>query len=397
MYAANSLNTNLIRIFRVFFLFFLHENVALRGDSQLNATAHYGSELSNLQLEMVYIRSTNSSKRYLKRREWSKKLGISRRLNMDRQEINLISSVNNSPTRRRVSQNRFYVVFGELKIPGRSSAAAGQRGTSPTKVRERAGRPGLQPSAAPRREEERSGAQRSHAAPAAPLGPAPPLTPPGPTEGPEPPGEGGGRDALPSGRAHLERGRPGAGLRPPSPRRPHPGAPRGPRPPPASAEEKAAGNFSPGTRGPAALLTRPCPCPRPYPPAPSAPAAALRRSPSRGESGRAARRAERLQRRPPGEGGGFPLPPTAAASRREAPRAGRGAPEGGGGGRGSRRLGCEPPAPARPGPAQAASGTRGRGGAGRPAARCGSRPGGGERGASRAALRASGRGYGRRA
>lgn len=96
---------------------------------------------------------------------------------------------------------------------------------------------------------------------------------------------------------------------------------------------------------------------QPYPPAPSAPAAALRRSPSCSELGRAARRAERLQRRPPSEGGGFPLPPTAAASRHEAPRAGQGAPKGGGGGSCSRRR-SGPRRPPLPGPAPAASGTR---------------------------------------
>lgn len=74
MYAANFLNMNLIRFFRAFFFFFLflRENVGLARNSQLNATDHYGSEVSNLQLEMVYIISTNSSKRYLKRRKWRK-------------------------------------------------------------------------------------------------------------------------------------------------------------------------------------------------------------------------------------------------------------------------------------------------------------------------------------
>lgn len=60
------------KLFLRFFFLFLHENVGLARDSQLNAADHYSSEVSNLQLEMVYIISTNSSKRYLKRRAWRK-------------------------------------------------------------------------------------------------------------------------------------------------------------------------------------------------------------------------------------------------------------------------------------------------------------------------------------
>lgn len=103
MYAANFLNMNLIRFFRAWFLwvffflfFFLHENVGLTRGSQLNATDHYGSEASSLQLEMVYITSTNSSKRYLKRQEWRKTQHKS--LNMDWQKINLIYEVKTSLT-----------------------------------------------------------------------------------------------------------------------------------------------------------------------------------------------------------------------------------------------------------------------------------------------------------
>lgn len=89
---------NLVSFFRLFF-FFLHENVELTRASQLNATDHYGSEVSNLQLEMVYIITTNSSKRYLKRRERRKNLAFHECLNMDWQETNLICAVNNSLTK----------------------------------------------------------------------------------------------------------------------------------------------------------------------------------------------------------------------------------------------------------------------------------------------------------
>lgn len=246
--------------------------------------------------------------------------------------------------------------------------------------------------------------------------------------GQRPPSGGGvgGRSAragraAPPALAHLERTRTGSRTppapaaespRPPPRRDPHPPRPAplrrpgSPRPlaAPAAAEEKTrraggrGARTEPSPRERGGLRAADVPPPRgqppgraagpgpargaqPYPPAPSAPAAALRRSPSCCALGRAARRAERLQRRPPGEGGGFPLPPPAAASRHAAPPAGRGAPKGGGGGSCSRRpsaprrpLGSARSGPVRPGrPVGPARSDR----AGCRGTRCRFRPGGG--------------------
>lgn len=186
---------------------------------------------------------------------------------MDRQEINLISAVNNSPTQSSASQNRFYVVFGELKIRGRSSAdpgAAGQRGTRPNKGAGASGaaRPAAEGCATEGGRAERSAALPRRAAPAAPHGPAPPATPPPPGrgEGPAPPGEGAGGPRCPPA-AHTWSGAaqgPASVRRAPAAHsRALPAAPDRPRPPPRrrhGRQRSPHGNFSPGTRGPAERL-----------------------------------------------------------------------------------------------------------------------------------------------
>lgn len=200
---------------------------------------------------------------------------------MDRQEINLISAVNNSPTQSSASQNRFYVVFGELKIRGRSSAdpgAAGQRGTRPNKGAGASGaaRPAAEGCATEGGRAERSAALPRRAAPAAPHGPAPPATPPPPGrgEGPAPPGEGAGGPRCPPA-AHTWSGAaqgPASVRRAPAAHsRALPAAPDRPRPPPRRRQRAAAqparkllpgdaGSGGAALRGPAAL-----PYPYPYP------------------------------------------------------------------------------------------------------------------------------------
>ena len=180
---------------------------------------------------------------------------------MDRQEINLISSVNNSPTRRSVSQNRFYVVFGELKIPGRSSAAAGQRGTSPNKG---AGASGAARPAAERCATAGGRAERTAALPRRAGRPARPRAPPPPSRAEQRArrrrGKGAGGPRCPPA-AHTWSG---AAQGPASVRR-APAAPDRPRPPPRRRQRETSprgrgvrrhGRAGPG---PAALLTRPLP------------------------------------------------------------------------------------------------------------------------------------------
>lgn len=186
---------------------------------------------------------------------------------MDRQEINLISAVNNSPTQSSASQNRFYVVFGELKIRGRSSAdpgAAGQRGTRPNKGAGASGaaRPAAEGCATEGGRAERSAALPRRAAPAAPHGPAPPAPPLPRAEERARRRQGKGR----AGRAALRPRTPGAGPprgRPLSAEPPPPTAGRSPRPLTAPGlrrgegsgrQRSPHGNFSPGTRGPAERL-----------------------------------------------------------------------------------------------------------------------------------------------